>query len=59
MTQKSDSEMSDLSNKDFKAVSIKIFQYTIISMFETNEKKKRVSTKKLKIERKTKEKFDK
>lgn len=40
MTQKSDSEMSDLSNKDFKAVSIKIFQYTIISMFETNEKKR-------------------
>lgn len=39
-------EMLELSNKGFNAVLIKIVQWTIMNMFETNEKRWKISEKK-------------
>lgn len=52
-------EMNELSDKDFKAIMIKIFQQTIMYMLETNEKLESSSKEKFKQRnRKYKEKLN-
>ena len=41
-------EMAELSDKDFKAIIIKIFQQAIVNMLETNEKLESSSKEKFK-----------
>ena len=52
-------EMAELSDKDFKAIIIKIFQQAIVNMLETNEKLESSSKEKFKQRnRKYKEKLN-
>ena len=52
-------EMAELSDKDFKAIIIKIFQQAIMNMLETNEKLESSSKEKFKQRnRKYKEKLN-